>query len=99
MKLINDNIIEDLSDSLGLKFLPEGKREEVLTEIAKLISRKAGARIMDDFDSGEVEEFNKIPKDDLEQMENFLISKNPNAKNIFKEEARKIKEEMLGIKI
>lgn len=92
-------MIEDLAISLGLEFLPKGKREEVLTEITKLISRRAGARVMENLSEKEVESFNKIPDDDLSQMEDFLLAKNPKAKNIFYEEAERTKKEMLSMKI
>lgn len=92
-------MIEDLAISLGLEFLPKGKREEVLTEITKLISRRAGAKIMENFSEREVEIFNKIPDGDFDQMEDFLLAKNPEAKNIFYEEAERTKKEMLSMKV
>ncbi len=99
MKLIDNSMIEDLAISLGLEFLPKGKREEVLTEITKLISRRAGARVMENFSEKEVGDFNKIPDDDLGQMEDFLLAKNSEAKNIFCEEVDRTKKEMLGMKV
>lgn len=92
-------MIEDLAISLGLEFLPKGKREGVLTEITSLISKRAGARVMENFSEEEIRDFNKIPDDDLDQMENFLLSKNSEAKNIFYEEAERTKKEMLSMKV
>lgn len=99
MKLIDDNMIEDLAVSLGLEFLPKGKREEVLTEITKLISKRAGAKVMENFSEEEIRDFNKIPDDDLGQMEDFLLAKNSEAKNIFNEEAKRTKEEILSMRV
>lgn len=99
MKLIDDSMIEDLAISLGLEFLPKGKREEVLTEITKLISRRAGEKVMENFNEEEIGNFNKILDDDLGQMEDFLLAKNPEAKNIFCEETERTKKEMLSIKV
>jgi len=44
-------------------------------------------------------EFNEIPKDNLEQMEDFMLAKNPSAKKVFEDEAEKIKEELLNAKV
>ena len=99
MKLITDKIIEDVADSLGLRFLPEEKQGEVLTEVLGIISKRAGIRIVEKFSEEETEEFNKIPKDDLEKMEEFMLAKNLEAGKIFKEEAEKVKEELLNAKV
>jgi hypothetical protein len=99
MKLINDEIIEGITNSLGLRFFSKEKRDEILTEVLEVISKKAGVRIVEKFSDEETEEFNKIPKYDLEKMEEFMIAKNPDAEKIFKEEAEKMKEELLNMKI
>ena len=99
MKLINDEIIKDITDSLGIRFLPEEKQGEILTEVLGIISKKAGIRIVEKFSDEETEEFNQIPKDDLEKMEEFMLSKNPEAGKIFKEEAEKVKEALLNAKV
>ena len=95
MKLINNKIIDDLFNSLGLRFFAKEKQNEIMTRILELISKRAGIGIVEGFSDQEAEEFNKIPKSDLEQMEDFMIAKNPKAKEIFQEEAEKVKEEML----
>ncbi len=95
MKLINNKIIDDLFNSLGLRFFAKEKQNEIMTRILELISKRAGIVIVEGFSDQEAEEFNKIPKSDLEQMEDFMIAKNPKAKEIFQEEAEKVKEEML----
>lgn len=99
MKLINDEIIDDLNESLGIRFLPEDKRSEVLTRVLELVSKRAGLRIIEKFNAEEMAEFNKISKDDLEQMENFMIAKNPDTKDIFSDEAEKVREELLNAKV
>ena len=99
MKLITDKIITDVADSLGLRFLPEEKQGEILTGVLGIISKKAGIRIVEKFSEEEAEEFNKIPKDNLEEMEEFMIAKNSEAGKIFEEEAGKVKEELLDAKV
>ena len=99
MKLITDKIIEDITNSLGLRFLPEEKQGEILTEVLEIISKRSGIRIMEKFNDKETEEFNKIPKDDLEKMEEFMLAKNPDAEKIFQEETEKMKEELLNAKV
>ena len=99
MKLITDKIIEDVADSLGLRFLPEEKQGEIMTGVLGIISKRAGMRIVEKFSEEEAKEFNQIPKDDLEEMEDFMIVKNPEAEKIFKEEAEKVKEELLNAKV
>lgn len=99
MKLIDDKIIENLSESLGLKFMPEEKRGEILTMILELASKRAGIRIVENLSEQEVDEFENIPKTEFEKIEDFLISKNPNAQNIFAEEIEKTKEDILNSKI
>ena len=96
MKLINEKIIEDLKKSLGMKFLPEENQNEIMTKILELVSQKAGLRIVENFSDEDHKEFEKIPKDDLEKMEDFMIAKNPNAKEIFRQEAEDVKKELLG---
>ncbi|MCK5475845.1 MAG: hypothetical protein KAI71_04670 [Candidatus Pacebacteria bacterium] len=98
MKLINDKIVDDLFESLGLKFLAQQKQDEIMTRILELISQRAGAKIVEGFSEKETKEFNEIPKDDLEQMEDFMILKNPNAEEIFKQEAQVVESELLNNK-
>lgn len=99
MKLINDKIVDDLFESLGLKFLAQQKQDEIMTRVLELISQRAGAKIIETLSDQETKEFNEIPKDDLEQMENFIILKNPNAEEIFKQEAQVVKKELLNNKV
>jgi len=99
MKLINDEIIDNLNKSLGIRFLEEEKRSEVLTRVLELVSKRAGLRIIEKFNAEEMAEFNKISKDDLERMEDFMIAKNPDTKNIFSDEAEKVREELLNAKV
>lgn len=95
MKLIDDKIIDDLFESLGLRFLAEKDQEEIMTRILELIGKRAGLKIVEKFNGKETEEFNKIPADDLAQMEDFMLAKNASAKKIFQEEAELVKEEIL----
>jgi len=99
MKLINDEIINDLNKSLGIRFLEEKKRSEVLTRVLELIGKRAGLRIIKKFNAEEMTEFNKIPKDNFGQMEDFMIAKNPDTENIFSDEAEKVREELLDAKM
>ncbi|MEA1937346.1 MAG: DUF5663 domain-containing protein [Patescibacteria group bacterium] len=99
MKLINDKIISGLNEELGLRFLSEEKRSEILTRVLELVSKRAGMRIVEKFSDEETAEFNKIPKDNLEQMEDFMLAKNSGAEDIFSNEAEKVKEELLSAKM
>jgi len=99
MKLIDDKMIQDLTDSLGLRFLPEENREEILNGTLEIISKRAGLIIINVLSEEEAGEFNKIPKDNLEKMEDFMIAKNPDAKSIFEKEAEKVKQEMLSARV
>lgn len=98
MKLINDKIISDLNESLGIRFLPDDKKSEILTRVLELVSKRAGLRIIEKFSAEEMAEFNKISKDDFEQMEDFMIAKNPDTQDIFNDEAGKVREELLDAK-
>ncbi len=98
MKLINKKIIDDLTESLGLDLFPEKEESKMLGEVLEVISKRAGLRIVEDLSEAEMDEFEKIPKDDLDEMENFLLAKNPKTESIFAEEAEKVKEEMLSYK-
>lgn len=95
MKLIDDKIINDLFESLGLRFLAQKEQKEIMTRILELIGKRAGLKIVEKFNDKEAGEFNKIPADDLARMEDFMIAKNAAAKKIFQEEARLVKEEIL----
>lgn len=99
MKLIDDKMIEDLVESLGLRFLPVEKRNEILTMTLELISKRASIRIVENLSEAETNEFNNIPKNEFEKIEDFLIAKNPNAKIIFEEEIAKTKKDILNSKI
>lgn len=99
MKLISDKIIEELKSSLCLDLMAEKERNELLTEILEVISKKASAKILKGFSDSETQEFNKIPKDNLEAMENFMIEKNPRSVDIFEETAHEINEKLLNSNI
>ncbi len=49
MKLINDKMIVDLTDSLGLKFMDEKDRNEILMGVLELVGKNAGVRIIEEF--------------------------------------------------
>ncbi len=98
MKLINDKVIDGLTSSLGLKFLPKEENQKILTDVLSLISKRAGLRIVESLNEEEIDEFEKISKDDLEGMEKFLLAKNSKTESIFEEEVKKVKEEMLNFK-
>lgn len=100
MRLISENTLKNIEESLGLGFLEDKeKKSETMREIIGLISSRAGMRIMKQFNDEETREFNKIPEDNLEEMEDYILSKNPDAREIFEEEAQKVKEELLKTKI
>lgn len=99
MKLIDDKTIENLSESLGLKFMPENKRGEILTMVLELASKRASVRIVENLSDKDVEKFEMISKSEFDKIEDFLISKDPNAKSIFLEEIEKTKGEILNMNI
>lgn len=98
MKLISDEILTDLEVSLGLDLLAVQERAEIMKEVVSLISSRAGIRIMQRFSEAEAREFNSIPEGMLEEMEAYILAKNPDARTIFEEEARLTKEDILRIK-
>lgn len=99
MKLIDDKTIKYLIESFDLDSMSEENKNEVLTEVLELISKRASAKIMEDFSEEEITEFEAISESDLEKMEEFLIAKNSDAKKIFDEEAKMVKDELLDIKL
>ncbi len=99
MQLISDKTLQDIEESLGLDFLDDKKRSEMMTKIIALISSRAGIRIMKEFSEEDAREFNKIPEESFDEMEKYIISRNPNAPAIFEEEAQKTKEELLNVKL
>lgn len=99
MKLISDEIIKDLETSLGLNLFPEKERGELLTEVLEVLSKQAGTKIIKEFTHEQAKEFNKISKENLEEMEAFMIKNNPKAFEIFKDEAIKIRERLLNSKV
>ena len=98
MKLIDDKTIRYLIESLNLDSMSEENKNEVLTEVLELISKRAGVKIMENFSEEEITEFEAISESDLEKMEEFLIAKNSDAKKIFDEEVKITKDELLKIK-
>lgn len=98
MKLIDDETIKYLIESLNLDSMSEENRNEVLTNVLELISKRAGVKIMEDFSEEEITEFEAISESDLEKMEEFFIAKNSDAKKIFDEEVKITKDELLKIK-
>ncbi|MCK5332684.1 hypothetical protein KAJ41_02360 [Candidatus Parcubacteria bacterium] len=98
MKLINEKIIEDLRTSLGLNFLQEEDAQKILNDVLSLISERAGLRIVEDLSEEEIDEFEKIPKSDFDEMEKFLLANNSKTESIFSEEIESVKKEMLSFK-
>lgn len=99
MKLIDDKTIKYLIESFDLDSMSEENRSEVLTNVLEFISKRASAKIMEDFSEEEITEFELISESDLEKMEEFLIAKNSDAKKIFDEEVKMVKDELLDIKL
>lgn len=99
MRLISNETLSDIEKSFGLDLLDEKTKEAMLTDIISLISSRAGFRLIKEFSEEETNEFNRIPKDSLEEMEAYILARNPEARKIFDEEAQKIKTEILNTKI
>lgn len=99
MQLISNAILHDIEESFGLNRVEENKRNEIITEIVSLVSSRAGLRIIKEFNEEETKEFNEIPQENLEEMERYILAKNAMAREIFAEEAQKIKAEILNSKI
>jgi len=95
MKLIDKKMIDKLEEDLGLKFLAEEKRDDMMGRILELITKRAGLRIVENLSEEELKEFKEIPAGDTEKMEEFLLAKNPEVKDIFVEEMEAVKKEML----
>lgn len=99
MQLISDKTLQGIESALGLDLLEEKEKTEMMNKIIALISSRAGIRIIKGFSEEETREFNQIPERNLEEMENYILSKNDHAHEIFEEEARNIQEEILKTKI
>ena len=95
MELIDKKMIDKLAEDLGLKFLAEEKRDDMMKRILELITKRAGLRIMENLSEEELKEFKEIPAGDTKKMEEFLLAKNPDVKNLFIEEMEAVKKEML----
>lgn len=98
MELIDKKMIDGLAEDLGLGFLAKEKRDEMMGRILELITKRAGLRIMENLSEEELKEFKEVPAGDTEKMEKFLLSKNPDVKNLFIEEMEAVKKEMLEYK-
>ncbi|MDD3190251.1 MAG: DUF5663 domain-containing protein [Candidatus Pacebacteria bacterium] len=99
MQLISEKTLQDIEESFGLDLLDKNRKNDIMKEMVSLISSRAGIRIMKELSEDEAKEFNRIPDENIEEMENYLLTKNPNAKEIFEEEAQKTKKELLNTKI
>jgi hypothetical protein len=99
MQLISDKTLADIEKSLGLDLIESEKKNDVMSKIISVICSRSGIRIIKNFSDEEAKEFNLIPEDDLEKMENYILAKNPDARNIFEDEAEKLKNEMLNAEI
>lgn len=99
MRLISNETLSDIEKSFDLDLLDEEAKNKVMTEIIALISSRAGLRVIKGFSEKETEEFNQIPKENLAEMEAFILAKSPNATEIFEEEAARVKKEMSNMKI
>lgn len=98
MKLISDKTLQEIEKALGLDLMDEEKASAMMTNIITLICGRAGMVIMQGFNVEETEEFSRIPQENLEEMENFILAKNPGAREIFEAEAQKAKAELMNIK-
>jgi len=99
MQLISEKTLQEIEESFGLDLLDKSKKNDIMREMVGLISSRAGIRIMKELSEDEAREFNQIPEENIEEMENYLLTKNPNAKEIFEEEAQKAKAELLNTRI
>ena len=95
MELIDKKMIDGLAEELGLGFLAEEKRDEMMEKIVELITKRAGLKIMESLSEEEAKEFNQIAKGDIKEVEKFLLAKVPDVKNLFVEEMEAVKKEML----
>jgi hypothetical protein len=99
MQFISDKTLQEIESALGLGLVEEERRIDIMRKVIELISGRAGIRIVRGFTEKQAEIFNLIPEENLEEMEEFIVTSNPDALAIFEEEAQKAKTELLGIAV
>jgi len=92
-----DFLQKNLIDELGLRDLPENKKQELIMRIGDLIQQNIVLRILGELNEADKEEFDKVlaaksPQKTLA----FLQAKLPNFEEIIKEEISKFKESAIA---
>lgn len=88
--------INAVEKELGIDLLPEGERQQVVTEIGEAIMQRCLVVMYERLTEPQRTEFEKIGPDDVEGGMQFLQANIPDFENLVPETAREVLAEIRG---
>ena len=89
---------KDIFTLMGLEAIPEEKKKEILENMTATINNRVLARVLDQLDEAELQEYQKLlDGGDDQQIIGFLKSKNIDLMQYLAEEAMVYKTEILNL--
>lgn len=92
---IKDQAEKDFFEAIGFKNLPEDEKAALLSKMMKLIEVRTLNKIIDTLTPEQDEKLKNLDQSDTEALENFLQADVPNYENLFYDEAKKLRQELL----
>jgi hypothetical protein len=87
---------KDIFEALGAGNIPDEEKGELLAKMAEVVQTRTLLRIADELPPEKQEELQKFAEvDDPEGLEDFITQNVPDLENIFLDEAKKLKEELI----
>ncbi|MFA6423520.1 MAG: DUF5663 domain-containing protein [Patescibacteria group bacterium] len=87
---------KDIFTDLGLTDLPDEEKGAILAKMIEVIQTRTLLRVADALTPEKQEEMKKLGEgEDTEAMEKFLTDNAPNMTELFEEETKKLRQEMI----
>jgi hypothetical protein len=86
---------KDLFEAIGFKNLPEDEKAALLEKMMKLIEVRALNAVIDSLTPEQNEKLKNLDQEDPDALENFLQEDVPNYEDLFYDEAKKLRQELL----
>lgn len=92
---LKDQAEKDLFEAIGFKNLPENEKAALLEKMMKLIEVRTLNKIIDTLSPEQDAKLKDLDQNDTVALEKFLQEDVPNYEDLFYDEAKKLRQELL----
>ena len=93
---VKEEVGKDIFEAIGAQDLPEDEKGKLLSQMLEIVQTRVLTRIIELLPEEEAQKLNEFAeKDDFDGAEAFIVEKVPNLEQIYKDEADKLRQELI----